>query len=96
MKLVPVDPNDFVRLKKTKNLELIDSFIASGHAMVRLDGADKEYKTADSCVAALNASIKRFSKSGLIKAAMINGEAYLINLTKISDGGDKDVESTES
>ena len=86
MKLVAVNPNDFKRPKVSKNLDIIDLFIASGYSMARLDGVDKEYVSAESCVSSLNASIKRFNKAGLIKASMINGNAFLINLTKVIGG----------
>lgn len=92
MKFVRVNPNEYIRFKSTKNLEILDEFINSGFEMVRLEGADKEYKNAESCVSSLSASIKRFKRDN-IKATVIDGEAFLINTDLVkgdSDGNKED------
>ena len=93
MKFVKVDPRQYKQYKTTKNRALIDAFIASGDAMVRLEGADAEYRDNESCVSSLSSSLKRFHISN-VKATLIKGEAYLINLSLVGKEEDEN-EDTE-
>lgn len=78
MRVVEYDINN-IDLKgyrgKTNWLKVIDNFVESDMACVRIE----EYinKSPESCVSAINKSIKRYRKNG-IKAIIRNGEVYLV------------------
>lgn len=97
MRLEKVNPAEYRGFKASKNQQILDEFINSGYSMAKIVLADKEYKNAASCVSSLATSIKRFKRTNL-KAALINGDAYLINQTlvnlELKEGGEEN-EATE-
>lgn len=70
------------------NAALLDEFIKSGEPVVQLNTAG--YSTLTSCVGSMKQSIKRHGCHHII-CMSLNGKAYLVNKTKISqeEGNDE-------
>lgn len=70
------------------NAALLDEFIKSGEPVVQLNTAG--YSTLTSCVGSMKQSIKRHGCYHII-CVSLNGKAYLVNKTKISqeEGNDE-------
>lgn len=80
MRLEKVKPFKYNRYSTTKNKAIIDEFISTGYAMAKVVIADKEYKSAESCASSLTNSIRRYNKTNILQARLINGEVYLVNM----------------
>lgn len=84
MKLVECDVNLFDDLRKaynkTKNLELLEAFLASDRVVMRVE--DYTHKNgARGCAASLNISIKNYKLHG-VKAGERAGHVYLYRTDK--------------
>lgn len=78
MKLVPYDmqkiPGRGV-YKRSENLRILEEFAESGLECAKVE--DYTQKNANSCISALNNSIKLYNKNG-IQAIMRGGDVFLI------------------
>ena len=84
MNLVPCiykDVFDTKRVKRSKNLELLEEFLSSGMKCAMIE--DHHYCSADSGQNSLRQSIVRFGLSE-IEVRVHNGNLYLVN-TSIKD-----------
>ena len=79
MNLVVVDISDVPRIRygKKKLFNILDRFNESGATAVRVDFAEHEYSSADSCCAAFNAAAKRYGFNR-IRGIVRKEKVYLI------------------
>lgn len=84
MKLVDCDVNLFDDLRKaynkTKNLELLEEFLASDKLVMRVEGYTHK-SGARGCAASLSTSIRNYKLHG-VKAGERNGHVYLYRTDK--------------
>lgn len=79
MNLVVVDISDVPRIRygKRKLFNILERFNESGATAVRVDFAEHEYSSADSCCSAFNAAAKRYGFSH-IRGIVRKERVYLI------------------